>query len=194
MRRQNGYTVLEVLIAIAIMALVSSMAMVSGTRLITTMRTSKTAASVSDSIALARSMAVARTAAWQVRFIPDGTTPGLFRSFQLESNSYEWVGCSGTPPCLGASWTIETSLMRNHQPWQTEPGTGLFIPGATGEVTLVFDRNGRRLGGVDTQMRVCTLLSQVDGTQACIPDSEANYCIRSGSGIIRPMGSGATCP
>lgn len=175
MRDQRGYTLVEMVVAVAIIFLVSGMATLAGVGFLTSARVSRGASQLADNVSLAREQAIAKYQRWRIRFIQ---LPGshVAREYVLEYCDMP-VG-SGSSACTTA-WT----------PWKTMSvgeGTGILL--TTGAVTVTelrFNRTGQFEGNNDAELRVCGTQIDATGSTICRPGSVGRLVrIRRFSGII----------
>jgi prepilin-type N-terminal cleavage/methylation domain-containing protein len=174
MQGQRGFTLVEMTVSVAILALMSSMAVLAGVGFVTSSRISRVANQFADQAALARERSIARYEQWRIRF---NTPPGgaAIRSYVVESCQLP-VGTPGSI-CPGP-WVVQTTI-------QLENGTGLIVVNKANapETDLIFDRSGQFLTAT-TEITICGTVTS-GGADTCRPKSTKRLVrIRSFSGII----------
>lgn len=175
MKEQQGYTLVELVVALAMAALLSTLAVMSGMGIVTSFRMSKVASGFADSVSLARTRAVARYEQWRITFpnISGGTE--VVTRYTVESCVLP-VGAAGSV-CTGP-WTEKVRIT-------LEPTVGLKVPLSGGQpVSLYFDRTGLFLGS-STDIGVCRTTTTDAGDVICLPGSTGRLIrIHGFSGIV----------
>lgn len=173
MRDQSGVTLLEVVIAVAILALVSGLATLAGVGFLNSSKTSKARTEFADSVSLTRESAIARYERWRIRFIPHPVAgSGIIRTYVLESCPLP-VGNPGTACTDDLEWTEQQRV-------HLAPGIGLV----TTVTTITFDRTGRFMDS-DSNFEICPVIKNEDNSEVCRTGPHARTVrIRQFSGII----------
>lgn len=152
MRSESGVTLVEVVVALAVIALAASLAMVSGAAIIRSGQASRATSRLLDHIAIARMSAVAQTAKWRIRFDvpPPGST--VVRGYTVES-------CA-VSSCSGGSWVERARYVLQDQ-------LGLAVPfsGSTPD-HLMFNPDGF-FPNPTTEISVCRIQVGAGGVETC---------------------------
>ncbi|MDB4896524.1 MAG: hypothetical protein JWN15_2786 [Firmicutes bacterium] len=158
MRDENGLTLIELVVVVALIALLSGIATLSSVHLLMSSRMSRAASAMADSVSLSRQNAIGRYEQWRIQFVPNPIAGSqVFHSYLLESCPLT-VSAPGAA-CAGG-WTTQREV-------DLDGGLGL-LPAAGGApvATLVFDRTGQFLGST-TEIRVCIVAKDANGAEIC---------------------------
>lgn len=175
----SGITLVEMVAAIAIVAIMSTMAVWTGAGFLKSARTAKVAREIVDTAALARERALARYEVWRVRFVISVGSP-IAQSFVVESCNLD-PGQSGETSCMS-----ETEWTQQGQPHLVEDGTVILLQtDVSGNpiTQLRFDRNGRFLSSANVDMHVC-VSGKTAGQSVCRSVAKT-VTVLKGSGLIR---------
>ncbi len=171
MRGQQGYLLVEIVLAVGILALLTGLAAISVRGVVSSYRVSRVTHQLADHISMARERAIARYEVWRIKFIRSGGSPAV-TAYVIQSCSLG-IGQSGSTHCKSESgWT-------DHRYVALERGTGLDVP-VTGKgepISLRFDRTGRLLRSEDTPIAVCLLMKGPNGEEVCRPGPAARIIL-----------------
>lgn len=176
MRDQQGLTLIEMVVTLAILALVSGMAALAGVGIIGSARIAAAANQLVDNLSYAREYAIARYAQQRIRFLP---APGSEVVF-----SYVLEACAVSDPFSAACLDESEWVIQEH--FAADPGSGLKVPLTGGSpVILHFDRNGRLLNTSDVEIQVCRVVTGSGGIASCKEGAhQRSIRIRKFSGIV----------
>lgn len=170
MRSESGVTLVEVMVALAVIALTASLAMVSGSAIIRSGQASRATSRLLDHIAIARMSAVAQTAKWRIRF--DAPPPGstVVRGYTVES-------CA-VSPCSGGSWAERAR-------YELQDQLVLQVPFSGGNPDpLMFNPDGF-FPNPTTEISVCRVQVGVGGVETCQSGSVGRTLrIHGNTGVI----------
>lgn len=168
MRSQSGYTVIELVVVLAIISLIASMALLSGSAMMRSARVSSTFSKLVDDIAVARMRAISQSALWKIKF--DQPSPGdsVVQEYSLQS-------CSPTP-CSG--WDLEATV-------QLEEGMGIQVPltGSGEPKELQFNKNGFFAGSTMT-LKVCRIQTNGVGNKVCQYSGSRTLTVHGHTGVL----------
>jgi prepilin-type N-terminal cleavage/methylation domain-containing protein len=180
-KEENGFTLIEVILTVLIVALLSGMAVVSGVGLVTRARVSKSTAQLADNLSLSRERAMAQYQRWMLTFpVPSGGADTVM-FYEISACDLSLHACDPTNPA----------------DWESGPGATVYAESGIGfqvlqplpqPVQIVFDRTGRNLAAVDVDIRICLTVASASGTVSCRSGGAANSIrIRKVSGIVQPL-------
>lgn len=169
MRSESGVTLVEVTVALAVIALMTSLAMLSGSAIIRSGQASRAASRLLDHIAIARMSAVAETREWRIRF-DDPTPPGsaVVQGYTVES----------CPVNSCATWTEEDT-------YELQDGLGIQVLFNGGKpIKLQFNPDGF-YSGPTTEISICQIQVNPGGIETCKSGSAGRTIrIHGNTGVI----------
>jgi prepilin-type N-terminal cleavage/methylation domain-containing protein len=175
MSDQNGYTVVEMIVVVAIFGLMFALATIAGVGFTNSARLSKTASAFANSVSLARQEALGKYEQWRISF--PAVSPGseVVTSYTVESCVLPVASPGGL--CSGP-WMVQSQVT-------LEPAVGLKVPLTSGQpLPLYFDRTGLFLGS-DTEIGVCNAMETASSDLICRPGSTGRLIkIHGFSGIV----------
>jgi prepilin-type N-terminal cleavage/methylation domain-containing protein len=163
MKERDGYTVIEMLVVLAILALMSAFAVLAGASMVTSSQVYRGIARVTYNIALSREQAIGRYEQWRVRLLTSGSSPA--QEYVVESCTLP-VATPGQPCTAG--WVQQGQSI-------TMTGVGLQATAGGQPVTqLIFDRTGQfyvpdtsgAYQQIEAKVTVCTVAGSSCGTSA----------------------------
>lgn len=160
----KGYTLTELVVALAIVALIGGLASLAGVGVVSGARTSSAASQLVDNLAMAREQAIAKHEGWRLRF--------------TSITAYVLEHCSLGPgesasSCL--SWQQVGGVI------SADAGTGFQYPANI----ITFDRTGNSLNSADLQIQVCPTSRDSGGVVQCRPGAKTRrVLVRKVTGIV----------
>jgi prepilin-type N-terminal cleavage/methylation domain-containing protein len=182
MDKQEGFSLVEMVVALAILTLVSSLAVWSATSLLAGAKMSREASRVADNVSLARERAIARSEQWMVEFPTPIGSSLVITSYTVKSCPARTSSCA---PNSATDWSTKQRVT-------AEPGMGFKVTDpdwSLGPVQVIADQTGslRPNRGASVTVQVCPVTQDSSGAMACRSSGGTTLQIHSPSGFVNVL-------